>query len=135
MENSEEPKIKYSYNDQKLGIIKKKEIANLRKQITVIREKYKNEEKMIEIKELEELMKRNDSKKNSKGRRKPKIMRINKKQNAKKQKKKLKEEKKVSIREIKNIFEEIEKMDIIGYLNNLRDDIRKAKKSPPLSLL
>ena len=131
LENSEEPKIKYSYNDQKLGIIKKKEIANLRKQITVIREKYKNEEKMIEIKELEELMKRNDSKKNSKGRRKPKIMRINKKQNAKKQKKKLKEEKKVSIREIKNNIEEIEKMDIIGYLNHLREkDIRKTKKSP-----
>ena len=93
LENCEEPKIKYSYNDKKLGIIKKREIANLRKQITVIREKYKNEEKMIEVKELEELMKRNDSKKNSKGRRKPKIMRINKKQNAKKQKKKLKEEK------------------------------------------
>ena len=55
MENIREPKIKYSYNDQKLGIIKKKEIANLRKQITVIREKYKNEEKMIEIEELKKL--------------------------------------------------------------------------------
>ena len=63
LENIREPKIKYSYNDQKLGIIKKKEIANLRKQITVIREKYKNEEKMIEIEELKKLMKRNDSKK------------------------------------------------------------------------
>ena len=30
LENIEEPKIKYSYNDQRLGIIKKKEIANLR---------------------------------------------------------------------------------------------------------
>ena len=64
---------------------------------------------MIEVKELEDLMKRNDSKKNSKGRRKQKIMWINKKQNAKKKEKKLKEEKKVSIREIKNNIEEIEK--------------------------
>ena len=131
MESIEEPKIKYSYNDQKLGIIKKKEIANLRKQINVIREKYKNEEKMIEIKELEELMKRNDSKKNSKGRRKSKFMRINKKKNAKKQKKKLKEEKKVNIKEIQNNIKEIEKMDIIGYLNHLREkDNKKNKKSP-----
>ena len=131
LENIEEPKIKYSYNDQRLGIIKKKEIANLRKQINVIREKYKNEEKMLEIKELEELMKRNDSKKNSKGKRKSKIMRINKKKNAKKQKKKLKEEKKVNIKEIQNNIKEIEKMDIIGYLNHLREkDNKKNKKSP-----
>ena len=86
---------------------------------------------MIEIKELEELMKRNDSKKNSKGRRKSKFMRINKKKNAKKQKKKLKEAKKVNIKEIQNNIKEIEKMDIIGYLNHLREkDIRKTKKSP-----
>ena len=39
---------------------------------------------MIKEYELEELMKRNDSKKNSKGRRKLKIMRINKKKNIKK---------------------------------------------------
>ena len=50
-----------------------KEIANLRKQITAIKEKYKREEKIIEIKELEELMKRSNSKKNSKGNKNQKI--------------------------------------------------------------
>ena len=39
------------------------------------------------------------------------------------------QEKKVNIREIKNNIEEIEKMDIIGYLNHLREkDIKKLKR-------
>ena len=42
----------------------------------------------------------------------------------------MKEAKKVSIKEIKNTIEEIEKMDIIGYLNHLREkDIKKTKKN------
>ena len=35
------------YNDKRLGILKKKEIANLRKRIKEIREKYKNDKKEI----------------------------------------------------------------------------------------
>ena len=35
------------YNDKRLGILKKKEIANFRKRIKEIREKYKNDKKEI----------------------------------------------------------------------------------------
>ena len=40
-------KIKYAYNDKALAIKKRKEIAKLRKQINVIKENYKEEEKNI----------------------------------------------------------------------------------------
>ena len=36
------------YNDKSLGLLKKKEIANLRKRIKEINEKYRTEEKEIE---------------------------------------------------------------------------------------
>ena len=39
--------MKIIYNDKRLGILKKKEIANLRKKIKEIREKYKTEKKQM----------------------------------------------------------------------------------------
>ena len=59
-------KIKYAYNDKELTIKKRKEIAKLRKQINVIKENYKEEEKNIEINALINLMEKTSLKNDKK---------------------------------------------------------------------
>ena len=61
-----ELKIKYAYNDKRLRKLKKKEIANLRKKISEVKENFKNKEKNMEIKELKKLMANSGQAKNHK---------------------------------------------------------------------
>ena len=65
-----ELKIKYAYNDKRLRKLKKKEIANLRKKISEVKENFKNKEKNMEIKELKKLKANLGQAKNQKRKRK-----------------------------------------------------------------
>ena len=120
-----ELKIKYAYNDKRLRKLKKKEIANLRKKISEVKENFKNKEKNMEIKELKKLMANSGQAKNQKRKRKKEM----KDKSGKEDKKKLREDKKLSIDEINNKIQEIEKMNITEYLKHLRGkNVKRAKK-------
>ena len=118
-------KIKYAYNDKELAIKKRKEIAKLRKQINVIKENYKEEEKNIEINVLINLMEKtsltNDKKRTKKIKKYFKPKSINKSA-----KKRIKLEKKIDVDEINKNILEIEKMNLEDYLNHLRE--KEGKK-------
>lgn len=122
-ENEDILKIKYAYNDQKLCLLKKKEIAKLRKRIQTIRENFKNKEKDVELKELVKLMKNTNITNNMNKKR----IKIEKSKN-KNKKIKLRAIKKNNIDEINKEIKEIEKMDLIAYLNHLKNERSREKK-------
>ena len=72
----EDLKIKYAYNDILLAIMKKKEITKLKKTINEIKEKYKKDEKNIEINALTRLMKNTTLKSEEKAKKKIKLKNV-----------------------------------------------------------
>ena len=107
----DELKTKIVYNDKRLGIIKKKEIANLRKQLKKIRENY-----------------RKDNKESKKYKAKDfKLMSVSRAESIFKWKNNLKTNKDKKVEEITKKIESINKMDLIAYLKYSKEKYLEKK--------
>lgn len=104
-------KMKIAYNDKRLNILKKKEIANLRKRAKNIKEKYRidnQESRKYKAKDL-------------------KLMSISRAGSIIEWKKNLKPNKDKKIEEINRKINEIEKMDLIAYLRYSKEKYKETK--------
>ena len=104
-------KMKIAYNDKRLNILKKKEIANLRKRAKNIKEKYRidnQESKKYKAKDL-------------------KLMSISRADSIIEWKKNLKPNKDKKIEEINKKINDIEKMDLIAYLRYSKEKYQETK--------
>ena len=104
--------MKIIYNDKRLGILKKKEIANLRKRIKELKEKYKAEKK-----ELGNLKARDF-----------KLMGVGRAEALFQKKKNLKPNKEKKIKELNQKIEDLQKMDIPDYLRHTKFEYYRKKK-------
>ena len=100
------------YNDKRLGILKKKEIANLRKRIKEIREKYKNDKKEIGNLKAKDF----------------KLMGVARAEALYQTKKNLKPNKEKKIKELNEKIAELQKMDIPDYLRHTKMQYYGKKK-------
>jgi len=105
-------KMKIIYNDKRLGILKKKEIANLRKRIKEIREKYKNDKKEIGNLKAKDF----------------KLMGVARAEALYQTKKNLKPNKEKKIKELNEKIAELQKMDIPDYLRHTKMQYYGKKK-------
>ena len=100
------------YNDKRLGILKKKEIANLRKRIKETKEKYK-----IKKKEIGNLKAKDF-----------KLMGVGRAEALFKKKKNLKPNKEKKIKELNDKISALQKMDIPDYLRHTKIEYYSKKK-------
>ena len=100
------------YNDKRLGILKKKEIANLRKRIKETKEKYK-----IKKKEIGNLKAKDF-----------KLMGVGRAEALFEKKKNLKPNKEKKIKELNDKISALQKMDIPDYLRHTKIEYYKKRK-------
>ena len=101
-------KLKVAYNDVKLLALRKKEIRRLKKKIIDIKNKFKIEKKKIEVR--------------------PHITFKGIKTLRKKEKRKLRDNKDLNIDDINKKIKEIEAMNIVQYLEHIKEGKKKILK-------
>ena len=104
--------MKIIYNDKRLGILKKKEIANLRKRIKELKEKYKAEKKELGNLKAKDF----------------KLMGVGRAEALFQKKKNLKPNKEKKIKELNQKIEDLQKMDIPDYLRHTKIEYYRKKK-------
>ena len=100
------------YNDKSLGLLKKNEIANLRKRIKEIKEKYKTEKKEIENLKARDF----------------KLMGVGRAEALFQKKKNLKPNKEKKVKELNQKIADLQKMDIPDYLRHTKIRYYRRKK-------
>ena len=104
--------MKIIYNDKRLGILKKKEIAKLRKKIKDVNEKYKADKKELDNIKAKDY----------------KLMSVGRAMSLFRKKKNLKPNKKKKIQELNEKISNLEKMDIVDYLRYSKIEYFRKKK-------
>ena len=104
-------KMKIVYNDKRLGILKKKEIANLRKQLKVINENYRKDNKESKKYKAKDI----------------RLMSISRAESIIEWKNNLKSNKDKKVEEITKKIDRIDKMDLINYLKYTKEQYLEKK--------